>query len=117
MINLAKKALRDAPEKQLRDVKREKIESMIKSVDLLQRRTLSKDEREKETETLKLDVCLMCLRANFLERRIQGIRELNQIIRNNRMLNNKSLTNQQIVEWLEQNDVYNIIFDNKKTHL
>lgn len=35
LINLAKKALKEAPEKQLRDVKREKIEAMIKSVDLL----------------------------------------------------------------------------------
>jgi ubiquitin carboxyl-terminal hydrolase 34 len=74
--------LREAPEKQLRDVRREKIESIIKSIDNFQRRLISKEEREKLTEILKLEVSLMCLKSNYLERRIQGIRELNQIIKN-----------------------------------
>jgi hypothetical protein len=67
---MAKRKLKDAPEKSLRDVKRERIESIIKSIDSLQRRNVSKEERERDTESLKLDVCLMCLKSNFLERRI-----------------------------------------------
>jgi hypothetical protein len=39
--------LRDAPEKSLRDVRRERIEAIIKSIDLFQRRIISKEEREK----------------------------------------------------------------------
>jgi hypothetical protein len=39
--------LRDAPDKNLRDVRREKIESIIKSIDNFQRRLMAKDEREK----------------------------------------------------------------------
>ena len=71
---------------------RERIEAIIKSIDMLERRIASKEDREKETETLRLEVCLMCLRSNYLERRIQGIRDLNQIIRNNRMMNSKNMT-------------------------
>ena len=41
------KRLREAPEKSLRDVRREKIESIIKSIDNFQRRLIPKDEREK----------------------------------------------------------------------
>jgi hypothetical protein len=33
VVDLCIKALRDAPEKSLRDVRREKIESIIKSID------------------------------------------------------------------------------------
>ena len=76
-VQLAKKRLREAPEKSLRDVRREKIELIIKSIDNLQRRLLPKEEREKETEILKLDVSLICLKSGFLERRIQGIKDLN----------------------------------------
>ena len=43
---------------------------IIKSVDSFQRRLISKEEREKQTEVLKLEVSLMCLKSSFLERRI-----------------------------------------------
>jgi len=36
----------------------------------LRRRVLPKEEREKATEELKLDVVLMCLNSSYLERRI-----------------------------------------------
>jgi hypothetical protein len=32
---------------------------------------------------LKLEVALMCLKSSFLERRIQGVKDLNQVIKNN----------------------------------
>lgn len=94
--------MRNAPEKSLRDVRREKIEQIIKSIDNLQRRLISKEEREKQTEILKLEVCLMCLKSSFLERRIQGIRDLNQIIRNLRMFSssNKAFSGEFLVEWM-----------------
>lgn len=76
-VEVAIKALRGAPEKSLRDVRREKIEMIIKSIDNFQRRLIGKEDREKQTEMLKLEISLMCLKSSFLERRIQGIRDLN----------------------------------------
>lgn len=55
-------------------------------------RLISKEDRERETEVLRLEVSLMCLKSNYLERRIQGIRDLNQIIKNNRIMTAKSFT-------------------------
>jgi hypothetical protein len=46
-VELCIKRLREAPEKSLRDVRREKIESIIKSIDNFQRRLIAKDDREK----------------------------------------------------------------------
>ena len=109
--------LRNAPEKSLRDVRREKIESMIKSIDNFQRRLVTKDEREKQTEILRLEVSLMCLKSSYMERRIQGIRDLNQIIKNNRMFANKSFTADFLIQWMTDNGVFSILFDPKKTHL
>jgi len=102
----------------MRDVRREKIESIIKSIDNFQRRLVTKDEREKQTEVLKLEVSLLCLKSSFLERRIQGIRDLNQIIKNQRMFNtNKNLSPIFLISWMEENGVFSILFDTKKTHL
>lgn len=69
-VEICIKALREAPEKSLRDVRREKIESIIKSIDNFQRRLITREEREKQTEVLKLEVSLVCLKSSYLERRI-----------------------------------------------
>ena len=69
------------------------------------------------TEVIKLEVALMCLKSSFLERRIQGIRDLNTVIRNNRMFNSKTFPAKYLIEWMEQNGVYTQIFDTRKTHI
>lgn len=116
-VELAIKALRGAPEKSLRDVRREKIEMIIKSIDNFQRRLINKEDREKQTELLKLEISLMCLKSSFLERRIQGIRDLNQIIRNLKMFNSKAFTAEVLVGWMRSNSVFDYLFDPKLTHL
>ena len=92
IVKECKRSLKDAPEKSLRDVRREKIEGVIKSIDNIEKRLIPKDERDRSTEILRLEVALICLKSSYLERRIQGIRDLNQIIKNNRMFSNKSFT-------------------------
>jgi ubiquitin carboxyl-terminal hydrolase 34 len=109
--------LRNAPEKSLRDVRRERIESIIKSIDNFQRRLVTKEEREKQTEILRLEVALMCLKSTYLERRIQGIRDLNSVIKNNRLYASKSFTSQYLIQWISENGVYPLLFDPKQTHL
>ncbi len=69
-MDVCTRALKETPEKSLRDVRRERIESIIKSIDNFQRRFVHKDEREKMTEVIKLEVSLMCLKSSYLERRI-----------------------------------------------
>ena len=117
IIRLAKKAIMGAPDKLMRDVQREKVEAIIRCIDNMQKRLFTKEEREKETETLKLEMCHHCLKSSFFDRRIQGIKDLNQIIKNNRMSSFKSISNSGLVKWLNENDIFSIIFDPKKTHL
>jgi hypothetical protein len=69
-VDVCTRALKETPDKSLRDVRRERIEAIIKSIDNFQRRLVTKDDREKMTEVLKLEVSLMCLKSSFLERRI-----------------------------------------------
>ena len=60
---------------------------------------------------------MLCLRSNYLDRKIQGLKDLNTIIKNNRFTNSKIFTNQFLIDWMSQNDVFSVLFDNKKTHL
>jgi hypothetical protein len=70
IVALAKSKLKSIPEKTLREVKKEKLEAIIKSIDMLSKRITSKEERENEIENIKLSLCLVCLRSSYLDRRI-----------------------------------------------
>jgi ubiquitin carboxyl-terminal hydrolase 34 len=113
---LSKNRLLTAPDKALRDVRREHIEAIVKAVDNLNRRIVDKDERDKQSEFLKLEVSLLCLNSSYMERRIQGIRDLNQIIRNNRIYPGR-FSGKVLVEWMKTHGVFEVLFDQKKTHL
>lgn len=115
-VEICVQKLRAAPEKSLRDVRRERIESIIKSIDNFQRRLITKEEREKQTEVLKLEVALMCLRSSFLERKIQGIKDLNTVISNNRMFQFKSISAEFLIMWINGNGIYDVLFETKQTH-
>jgi len=116
LIEASTKRLLSAPARALRDVRREHIEAIVKAVDNLSRRILARPEREKQSEILKLEVALLCLNSAYMERRIQGIRELNQIIKNNRTSTTR-LTSIFLVEWMQTHGVFDVLFDAKKTHL
>ena len=49
-VDVCIRALRVAPEKSLRDMRREKIESIIKSIDNFQRRIVTKEENAIEAQ-------------------------------------------------------------------
>lgn len=85
LIECAQKRLLSAPDKALRVVKREHVEAIVKAIDSFARRTLEKDERERRSEILSLEVTLLCLNSAFMERKLQGIKQLNQIIKNSKI--------------------------------
>ena len=66
----AEKRIKNATDAQLRNVKKERTEAVITAIDSLKRRFMNKNEREKESERLKLDLSLMCLNSGQLNRRI-----------------------------------------------
>jgi ubiquitin carboxyl-terminal hydrolase 34 len=116
LIAVSKARLLNAPAKALRDVRREHIDAIVQAVDNLSRRVVEKGEREKQIEILKLEVALLCLNSSYMERRIQGIRDLNGIIKSNRGSSTR-FSGEFLVDWMETHGVFDILFDAKKTHL
>ena len=83
-------------------------------MDSLGRRLADRAERDKQTELLKLEVALLCLKSSYMERRIQGIRDLNSVIRNRIYT---KFSGKYLVDWMLEKGVFGILFDAKKTHL
>lgn len=106
------------PDAALRDVRKDQVDAIIKAIDNISRRFMPKEQREQEAEVLRLELCSMSLRSNYLERRIQGIKDLTTIIKNNSLYSNsKTFTTEFLIEWLVKNDTLTQIWDNRYTHL
>ena len=116
LIEISRKRLLVAPDRALRDVRREHIEAIIKAIDSFSKRLIDKEEREKQGEVLKLEVALLCLNSSYMERRIQGIRDLNQMIKGHKIYSSR-FTGRSLVEWMQTNGVFDVLFDPKRTHL
>ena len=102
----------------LRDVRKEQVDAIIKSIENISRRFIQKDERDKQTEILRLELCDKSLKSNFLERRIQGIKDFNLLIRNNTLYSSsKTFTTEFLIDWMVKHDMFSQIWDHRKTHM
>ena len=52
-------------------------------------------------QILKLEIVKRCLSSEYLERRILGIKTLNQIIRQNTLQQQKVLSTEKLIEWMD----------------
>lgn len=59
----------------------------------------------------------MCLKSGFLNRRIQGIKELSNVTRSIRMYSHKNFKSSDLVQWIKENKVLDLVLDPKKTHI
>jgi hypothetical protein len=72
---------------------------------------MGKADRERDSELLKLEMALKCVGSEYLEQRINGIRDLSQLIKNNTLYGtSKTFTTEYLIDWIKQN-VLSIIWD------
>lgn len=92
IAEMIKARLISAPEKALKNVRKENVDAIIKSIENITLRHLDKAEREQQSEILRLQLCQKSLVSDFLERKIQGMKDMNMILRNNTVYVNTTKT-------------------------
>jgi ubiquitin carboxyl-terminal hydrolase 34 len=106
-------------------VRKEQMEAVIKAIENISKRFLTKEEREKKIEVLKLELINKCLKSTYLERRIQGIRDLNTLVKKittpqysyNMKTESKAFTADFLIDWMREHQVFQNMWDPRKTHL
>lgn len=80
---------------------------------------MDKEEGQKRAENLKLEIVKKMLTCELLERRIVGIKELNTIIRGaqHNYGGKQGFSLENVIKWILEHGVFDIIWDVKKTHL
>ena len=87
-----------SPDSNIRNFSKEKIESITNAFDLLLKRVYSIPEKQEMIETFNLEISLMCFETDFLERKLQGIKSILDIIKQIKYGNTKFLTNAYLVK-------------------
>ena len=116
--NAVQSSILNAPEASIRNVRKEKIESIVSRLEDILKRKYSYEEKEKQIALLTMDITLMCLKSNFLERRIHGIKSLADTLKSLKYANRSSKLSPEFMhEWLEKNGILEVIFDQKNYHV
>ncbi len=75
-----------------KNVKKETIENIINKLSDLLKRTLSQEDRDKAISELNLNIAMICLKSSNLERRIHGIKVIDDIIKDMKYITSASLS-------------------------
>ena len=86
-----------SPDSNTRNFTKEKIEGIYNAFDHLLKRVYSIPEKQEMIETFNLEIALMCFETDFLERKLQGIKALLDIIKQIKYGNAKFLTSTYLV--------------------
>ncbi len=79
VLSAVEKSIASSSEANIRTFTKEKLEMLFNSLGLLCKRTFSLGEKYLFVETLSLKIALMCLKTDFLEKRIQGLKMVSMI--------------------------------------
>ena len=106
----------DSDDKVLRDLDAGTSFQAIRATYNLRLRLTERSEAQDATEIFKLKFIKKCLESQFLEKRIQGIKDLNEFVRN-ATDNIDEDASRKMHQWMIENGVFDIIWDPKKTHI
>ena len=110
-------AIFNAPEESIRNIKKEKVEQIVNRLGDILKRVMNFEERDRTLDNLNLNIALMCLKSNFLERRIHGIKSLAESIKGLKYARGSKMTGELMLEWIQKNEILDIIFDQKNYHV
>mmetsp|Transcript_8203 Transcript_8203/g.16159 ORF Transcript_8203/g.16159 Transcript_8203/m.16159 type:complete len:2815 (-) Transcript_8203:1874-10318(-) len=104
------KFLLDSPENQLRTFNKEKIDKLCSVFEVLLKRKMTIQEKDLFLDTFKLDFALKLMASQLLDKRIQGIKALGEVIRNSRFYPNMRLLKASTLaeKLIERNTLENI---------
>jgi hypothetical protein len=101
-------------EQNIRNMTRERLDMCINAVGSLLKRAYSLREKAEMVELFKLDLVGVCFRSEFLEKKIQAVKQLGDIARN--LAGNKFVKLEELMAWVKEQRVFEQLFS-KTVHI
>eukprot|EP00826_Nyctotherus_ovalis_P042060 TRINITY_DN4291_c0_g3_i1.p1 TRINITY_DN4291_c0_g3~~TRINITY_DN4291_c0_g3_i1.p1 ORF type:complete len:289 (+),score=59.31 TRINITY_DN4291_c0_g3_i1:1085-1951(+) len=94
-----------APDIEIRKIQREYLDRTLKNLYNLLKRVYPIKERHGVIERLSLSLATTMLKSNYLQRRIDGLKSLNEIIKDASKSYSHTLTPKHLAVWIQQHDI------------
>ncbi len=104
----------NAPDVEVRKIQKERFDKTLRNLENLLRRMYSVIERCKIMGRFELSMCTILLKSNYLQRRIDGLKELNDIVKFVMKGVTRALTPEGLSDWLAKHDIIDELLGPKK---
>lgn len=102
--------LLECPEQEIRKIEKEQFDRICKNLDTLLQRVYTVYERYKIMENFQLSMNAIVFKSQYLQRRIQGIKALNDICKNVKFGFTRVIDQDLLADWLERNNILKNLF-------
>lgn len=104
-----------SPDANLRNFSQQRVEDVVVGVGLALKRVFSLKEKNEMVGRLEMSVAIRCFKSEFLERKIQGLKLIQDLIKRTKewAIQNsdlKFLTIQVMVDWVNENTVFESLY-------
>lgn len=100
----------NTPESNFRNFTKDKIEGVITGLEKIVKRLYTLKDRYEIIENFTLKVSLICFKSSILERKIQGLKMIQDIIKNIKFQDYKSISYKDLGIWLENNNIFDDLY-------
>jgi len=102
------------PDPEIRKMKKERLDNILKDMDKLLNRVYTVMDKHKFLEHFELNMCTRFLKSNYLQVRIDGLKGINDILRNENKGSTRSIRKEDLVDWAMQEKIVEELIGPKK---
>jgi len=102
-----------SPDSNIRNFNKDRLDAIVQAFDPLLKRVYSLPEKYQMLEEFQLEVCSICFESNFLERKLQGLKTLLEIIKGLRYGSHKYLTTDSLNKFIASHEIFDKIYGSK----
>ena len=103
-----------APDTIIRKMAKDRFDRIVKSVEKMMIRVYTSKTKNELVDKFIFDVYILFFKSSFLERRIQGLKGINDYCKNVRHNMSRSIESQELTEWISNNQILGEIFGENK---
>lgn len=97
------------PDVEIRKVQKERFDKTCSNLENLLRRTYTLDETHSIVEHFELNMYTILLKSNYLQRRIEGLKGINDTCKIVKNSSSRSISEEELVDWLIKQNVLDFI--------
>ncbi|KRW99755.1 Armadillo-type fold [Pseudocohnilembus persalinus] len=115
IFEAAEFSLLNSPSQNIRNFTKDKIEYILRALRELLKRTTHDLIRNEKIDKLDFKIALICFESDFLERKIQGLKQFQEILSNSQAMEDDRF--KKVIQWVKENNIFEKLYASNNANL